>query len=553
MYPLTSAGTVKALLPVGNRPLISYPLRNLAEAGIKNCIVVALGEAVCSSISSYLAQQEAAGGVACQVVTVPEESGTADALRAVAPRLTAPSVVVYSGDIVTDLHLPAVLLEHQVSGALATVLVGERKTSPASETKPGKPPRAVDYLGVDASRQLLLFAASSPEALRDIKLPLAAVSAVGAVDLHTDLLDQHMYVLSRPALKLLTAKTNLSSLKLDFMPWLTRHCLKATAAAAAGCGSGGGSNARPLSFGGSGLHPSLSPAELALARHGSGFLLSGGTGSGSFSNIAAAGGPAAAGAAAAAAGGDSAAAAAGSNAGAGSGQPAAAGAGAAAAGGNVAASSTAGSMAGDPGEGEDADGWTADVGMGLPGVLTGLGLPGEGYMALSHAGAAAASAAVRAGRVGVHMVPPGRYCARVNSVQAFGEVNRDVAAADTALQLTGLSPSKYDNVVPPSVSLGAKATVGPSCIMGEDCVVGDKTSVKRSVIGSNCRLGAGVKVINCVLMDDVSVGDGSHIQNCVVCSGAVIQERATLKDCQVGPGFVVAQASDHKSEALAKT
>jgi hypothetical protein len=34
-----------------------------------------------------------------------------------------------------------------------------------------------------------------------------------------------------------------------------------------------------------------------------------------------------------------------------------------------------------------------------------------------------------------------------------------VAAADTALQLTGLTPSKYDNVVPPSVSLGAKATV----------------------------------------------------------------------------------------------
>lgn len=51
---------------------------------------------------------------AVQVVTVPEESGTADALRAVAPQLTAPSVVVYSGDIVTDLHLPAVLLEHQV-------------------------------------------------------------------------------------------------------------------------------------------------------------------------------------------------------------------------------------------------------------------------------------------------------------------------------------------------------------------------------------------------------------------------------------------------------
>lgn len=39
-------------------------------------------------------------------------------------------------------------------------------------------------------------------------------------------------------------------------------------------------------------------------------------------------------------------------------------------------------------------------------------------------------------------------------------------------------------LVPPTVVL---SQVGPSCIMGEDCVVGDKTSVKRSVIGSNCR------------------------------------------------------------------
>lgn len=49
MYPLTSAGTVKALLPVGNRPLISYPLRNLAEAGIKNCIVVSAAAAAAAT------------------------------------------------------------------------------------------------------------------------------------------------------------------------------------------------------------------------------------------------------------------------------------------------------------------------------------------------------------------------------------------------------------------------------------------------------------------------------------------------------------------------
>jgi NDP-sugar pyrophosphorylase family protein len=39
LYPLTTT-TVKALLPVANKPLISYPLRTLAEAGLQRAIVV---------------------------------------------------------------------------------------------------------------------------------------------------------------------------------------------------------------------------------------------------------------------------------------------------------------------------------------------------------------------------------------------------------------------------------------------------------------------------------------------------------------------------------
>jgi hypothetical protein len=51
-------------------------------------------------------------------------------------------------------------------------------------------------------------------------------------------------------------------------------------------------------------------------------------------------------------------------------------------------------------------------------------MPGDGFMALSHSGSAAASS--RAGRVGVYLVPEGHYCARVNTVQAYGDVNREV-------------------------------------------------------------------------------------------------------------------------------
>lgn len=39
LFPLTS-NMVKALLPVANRPLISYPLKTLAHAGLRSAIVV---------------------------------------------------------------------------------------------------------------------------------------------------------------------------------------------------------------------------------------------------------------------------------------------------------------------------------------------------------------------------------------------------------------------------------------------------------------------------------------------------------------------------------
>jgi hypothetical protein len=58
----------------------------------------------------------------------------------------------------------------QMNAALATVLLYKRKVSPMTETKPGKAPKNVDYIGLDPSRQHLLFYASSPDTLRDLKV-----------------------------------------------------------------------------------------------------------------------------------------------------------------------------------------------------------------------------------------------------------------------------------------------------------------------------------------------------------------------------------------------
>jgi 2-C-methyl-D-erythritol 4-phosphate cytidylyltransferase len=40
LYPLNASGTPKVLLPVANRPLLSFPLRMLEESGVSDVLVV---------------------------------------------------------------------------------------------------------------------------------------------------------------------------------------------------------------------------------------------------------------------------------------------------------------------------------------------------------------------------------------------------------------------------------------------------------------------------------------------------------------------------------
>ena len=60
-------------------------------------------------------------------------------------------------------------------------------------------------------------------------------------------------------------------------------------------------------------------------------------------------------------------------------------------------------------------------------------------------------------------------------------------AVNDAAHLIGRNPSKYENFVEGSVTIGAKSTIGPGCIVADGVTLGEKCSVKRSVIGRGLR------------------------------------------------------------------
>ncbi|KAG7666567.1 hypothetical protein Ndes2526B_g04967 [Nannochloris sp. 'desiccata'] len=431
LFPLNSAGMPKVLLPVANRPLLTFPLRTLEEAGIIDVLVVCEGEAAASAVKSWFSQQHKSG-ISIEVVKVAEDLPSVSALRQVMDRIKTENCVVLSGDVVTEVPLRAQLLQHQLRGATVTALFGHKKTSPAADTQPGKPPRNVDYVGL-ADGNRLAYYTHSVDALKEVALPQAALTRFPSLGLTTKLVDMQVYVFQTAALReVLQEHPELEKLEDHLLPYLARR--------QAPVGSSNSSRSKSIGVGERG------DVDITPTRSGSG----GGTNDEAVSIN------------------------------------------------------------------NDSNSNTTE------------------WMCTAY------------------VAPEGSYCQRANTLQGYADVNRETVTPELAQKIIRETPhARGENFLASGVALGTKATIGGACMVGSESVLGDKCSVKRSVIGRGCFLGSGVKIINSVLMDGVQVGDTCHIQNSIVCKGCVVQTGAQVKDCQIGPMFVVKAGSDHKAEVLA--
>ncbi|KAF8398189.1 hypothetical protein HHK36_017115 [Tetracentron sinense] len=361
------------------------------------------------------------------VAAVPEDVGTAGALRAVAHHLTANDILVVSGDLVCDVLPGAVAAAHRRHDAVVTAMLCAAPVSGPSETgssvgkDKAKKPGRYNIIGLDPTRQFLLFVATGAEVEKDIRVQKSILRAVGKMEIRADLMDAHLYAFKRSVLQeVLNQKDTFQSIKQDVVPYLVRSQLRSE------------------------VSPSSAP--------------------------------------------------------------------------------------------NAAENWNKEAAS-----------QNNQAMFSQHL---ARATIPRTHKCCAYIANKSKYCARLNSIQAYCDINRDVIG--DASHISGYSFSVHNNIIHPSAELGSKTTVGPQCMLGEGSQMGDKCSVKRSVIGRHCRIGSNVKVVNSVVMNHVTIGDGCSIQGSVICSNVQLQERVVLKDCQVGVGFVVTASSEYKGEALAR-
>ncbi|GJP39664.1 hypothetical protein CLOM_g24012 [Closterium sp. NIES-68] len=437
-----------------------------------------------------------------------------------------------------------------------------------------------DLVGLDASgKRLLIFQPGSNSAggvPRQTALRRALLETEGRVDLCADLIDSRVYAFRRAALQsFLESQPGLSCLRRDVLPAFVRDLqprrqllLASLLPPTAGL---------PVAAAATAAAGLVSPVAAAAASGGGGSGSRDGPGTGRGGSVPADG----------EAGGGGGGSGAGGGGGSGIGSSGGDGGGGSSIGGGGASAIGIGRGVGGEGGGGGGGGimLVNSGSLGNPMLISSISSSGSGSGSGSSSGGGANS------RCSAFIAKKGTFWFSVDSLQSYVELNHAIAARPPTLTLLPSSASGLDSTtaaaaaaaaaaggagagglsaaggvagagkvaaggvaaaaaVHESVSLAAKATIGPHCLVGEGSSVEEKSSIKRSIIGRHCRIGAHVKVVNSVIMDHVTIGDGCLVQGSVVSSNVLMQERTSVVDCYVGPGFVVAK--DYKESELSK-
>lgn len=83
------------------------------------------------------------------------------------------------------------------------------------------------------------------------------------------------------------------------------------------------------------------------------------------------------------------------------------------------------------------------------------------------------------------------------------------------------------------------------CLIANNVMVDEKTSIKECVVGANCQIKEGAKLFQCLLMDDVVVGKGCKLTRCILGKRSDIGEGSVLTDCEVQENLLVEPRSKY--------
>ncbi|XP_025198720.1 translation initiation factor eIF-2B subunit gamma [Melanaphis sacchari] len=225
--PEMTATKPKCLLPVGNKPMIYYPLKLLENAGFRDTKII-----VADNYASDIQEEVDQLGFEINLSFVPipsdEDWGTADSLRHISDYIIT-DVIVISCDLITDIDLHQVLNIYRNNNAsLVSLYFSPSQDEQCVFTVPGlksKNKFEKDIIGYDSKTSRLLLMASASDYEETMPISSSLLKKCSNLTLCSKLLDSHMYIMKRWLVNYLVKDINISTLKGELLPFVVKKQL----------------------------------------------------------------------------------------------------------------------------------------------------------------------------------------------------------------------------------------------------------------------------------------------------------------------------------------
>lgn len=221
-----TAGQPKCLLPIGNKPMIWFPLQLLERGGFKECIVV-VSESVKNEVS--LSLDKLNFKMKIEIIGIPdaEDIGTADSVRFIHDKIHT-DILVLSCDLITDIDICETLNLYRKHNASITALMFPVPKVPDDFITPGpknKQRPETDLIGIDNETGRLIFLASASDFEETINISHKILKKHTNFTMYSKLMDAHLYIINKWVLDFLVFNKSFSTLKGELLPYIVRKQL----------------------------------------------------------------------------------------------------------------------------------------------------------------------------------------------------------------------------------------------------------------------------------------------------------------------------------------
>eukprot|EP01133_Synstelium_polycarpum_P009751 gene9751-11387_t len=216
-----------AMLPVANRPLISYQLELLERAGFQSVLVV-LNEFSQAKISPYVTEIYK-GKIEVEFFVLKDQNqiGTCEILYRIRDKIRTNFIVMHGNLIADDCFIRQMADMHRSSDSSLTVLLNPNDNPYIKSATPEPPadPSFVDFIALDEKNERIIMMESAVEVDGNkISISKSMLGQFPNLSLNNNLQDAQFYIFSRWVIDLIVedqkTKNRLLGIKRDLIPYL---------------------------------------------------------------------------------------------------------------------------------------------------------------------------------------------------------------------------------------------------------------------------------------------------------------------------------------------